>query len=133
MKRIVLPGALVLACAALAWAAPPAMTGKWDVHISVSGYEGDLVCTFAQAAANLTGTCVTDQGTSKLTGTVNGTALTWSYDSQYQGSPITVTYTATLSDPGKIAGAVEVDPFGVSGDFTAVPAPAAAAAAGGPQ
>jgi hypothetical protein len=32
---------------------------------------------------------------------------------------LTLTYTATLDDSGKIAGSVEVQPFGVTGEFTA--------------
>jgi hypothetical protein len=34
---------------------------------------------------------------------------------------LTLVYTATLDDSGKIAGIVEVQPFGVTGDFTATP------------
>ena len=50
----------------------------------------------------------------------------------YNGSPLTLTYTATLDDSGKIAGNVEVDPFGVTGDFTATAEPAASAAPSAP-
>ena len=44
------------------------------------------------------------------------------YDSDYNGTPLTLSYTATLDDTGKFAGTVEVQPFGVSGDFTATAA-----------
>ena len=47
--------------------------------------------------------------------------MTWKYESEYNGSPLTLTYTGTLDDSGKIAGSVDVDPFGVTGDFTATP------------
>ncbi len=57
----------------------------------------------------------------QITGSIDGTKLTWKYDSDYNGTPLTLTYTATLDDSGKIAGSVEVQPFGVTGDFTASP------------
>ncbi len=95
-----------------------ALTGAWQVHTSVSGNESDAVCTFAQKDNNLTGTCATDQGASKLIGKVDGTKVSWSYDSEYNGSPLTVTYSGTLAS-GKITGDVDVEPFAVDGDFTA--------------
>jgi hypothetical protein len=51
---------------------------------------------------------------------VDGTKVNWSFDSEYNGTPLTMNYTGTL-DPAtsKIAGTVSVDPFGVDGDFTA--------------
>jgi hypothetical protein len=94
------------------------LTGAWQVHTSVSGNESDAVCTFAQKDNNLTGTCATDQGASKLIGKVDGTKVSWSYDSEYNGSPLTVTYSGTLAS-GKITGDVDVEPFAVDGDFTA--------------
>ena len=56
-----------------------------------------------------------------VTGTVDGKKVTWKYDSDYNGTALTLTYTATLDDSDKISGSVEVQPFGVSGDFTATP------------
>jgi hypothetical protein len=50
---------------------------------------------------------------------VDGNKVSWTYDSEYNGSPITLNYTATLGEGEKFTGSVEVDPFGVSGDFTA--------------
>ena len=79
------------------------------------------------------------QGAVKFTGKVDGKKLSWSYQMDYNGSPLTMNYEATL-DSGKMTGTVSVDPFGVSGDMSAVPAtdaapavaPAPAAAAGSP-
>ena len=56
-----------------------------------------------------------------MTGAVDGKKVTWKFDSEYNGTPLTLTYTATLDDSNKISGSVEVEPFGVSGDFTATP------------
>lgn len=118
MNRIALP---LLLASVVAFAQAPgdgALTGQWKVHSSVSGNDSDAECTFVQKDNGLTGTCTTDQGASKLTGKIDGTKVSWSYDSEYNGSPLTVTYNGTLSS-GKIMGEVDVEPFAVDGDFTA--------------
>ncbi len=127
MKKILVASALLSASAAFAAGAPD-LTGQWNVHASISGNESDRVCTFVETDNKLTGTCTSsDEGKEvQITGNVDGQKLTWKYDAEYNGAPITLTYTATLDDSGKIAGNVEVDPYGVSGDFTATPKPAAA-------
>jgi hypothetical protein len=52
---------------------------------------------------------------------VDGAKVTWSFESEYNGTPLTIKYTAALdATVGKIAGTVSVDPFGVEGDFTAI-------------
>lgn len=121
MKKLLFPALVILAAGTALLAAPPSVTGSWHVHLDVMGNESDAVCQFKQADTKLTGNCVTDQGSSAVTGTVEGTTLTWSYNSEYQGSPLTITYSATLGDLSKIAGSVDVEPFAVTGDFTAVP------------
>jgi hypothetical protein len=121
MKKILFPSLVILTFSTALMAAPPSMTGTWHVHINVMGNEGDAVCQFKQADTKLTGSCVNEQGTAAVTGTVQGTALTWSYNSEYQGSPLTLTYTATLGDLSKISGSVDVEPYAVTGDFTAEP------------
>jgi hypothetical protein len=98
------------------------ISGKWNVHSSIAGNESDSVCTLTQKDTDLTGTCKSDTGEGKATGKVDGTKITWSYDSEYNGTPLTVKYAGTY-DPAasKITGAVSVEQFGVEGDFTAAP------------
>ncbi len=98
------------------------LNGKWTIHNNVMGNESDMNCTFTQQDKDLSGTCTSDNGDGKFTGKIDGTKVTWSYLSQYNGDPLTMTYTGTL-DPaaGKIAGTVNVEQFGVDGDFTATP------------
>jgi hypothetical protein len=118
MKIIALP--LVLA-SALAFAQAPdsaALTGKWKLHQSIAGNENDSDCTLTQKDSDLTGSCTTDQGAVKLTGKVDGKKVSWSYNSDYNGTALTVKFSGTL-DSGKITGDVDVDPFGVTGEFTA--------------
>ncbi len=109
------------AAASSAAAGSSSVVGKWKVHTTIAGNETDSTCTFAQTDNNLSGACISDQGTLKITGKVDGNKVSWSFTSEYNGSPLTVSYTGIL-DSGKITGDANVDPFGVSGDFTATPA-----------
>ena len=101
-------------------AADSSLTGKWKVHSAIAGNENDASCTFAQANSDLAGTCTSEQGTVKVKGRVEGKKVTWSYDAEYNGSPLTVNFNGTL-DAGRISGEVNVEQFGVGGDFTATP------------
>ena len=74
-----------------------------------------------QTDNKLTGTCKSQDKDVEIKGSIDGNKLTWQFESDYNGTPLTVKYTATLDDAGKITGSVDVDPFGVSGDFTATP------------
>ena len=122
MKTLLAASVLVFASSAFA-AGAPALTGEWAVHNSIAGNESDQDCKFVQTDNKLTGTCKsadTDKEV-QIAGSIDGNKVTWKYDSDFNGTPLTVTYTATLDDSDKIAGNVEVEPFGVTGDFTANP------------
>jgi hypothetical protein len=119
MKKI-LAHSLFLFAATSALAAP-GVSGQWKVHNTIAGNESDQECTFSQKDKEVTGSCKTEQGVAKVTGTVDNNKLTWQYQTDYNGSPLTLVYTATIDDTAKISGTVEVQPFGVSGDFTATP------------
>ncbi|HLK05433.1 MAG TPA: hypothetical protein VKT53_13405 [Candidatus Acidoferrum sp.] len=99
----------------------PSVTGKWMVHLSVEGHENDQECSFTQNKTELTGACKGEKSDLKVAGSVDDAKVVWKYDSEYQGTPITLTFTGTF-DAGKITGRVDVDPYNVSGDFTATPA-----------
>ena len=123
MKKMFIPTALLLAAMPLL-NAQSGISGKWKVHNNIAGNESDQECTLTQTDKELTGSCKGENGDLKLTGSVDGKKLTWKYDSEYNGTPLTLTYTGTLDDSGSIKGEVNVDPFGVTGDFTATPAKA---------
>ena len=99
---------------------PTSLTGKWKVTSAIAGNESSSDCTFTQTGTDLAGSCAGDQGSVKITGKVDGASVSWSYTSDYNGTPLTITYKGKLAD-GKITGAATVDPFGVSGEFTATP------------
>lgn len=118
MKKLLASSVLLFASFAIA-AGVPSLTGQWTVHNSIAGNESDQECKFVQTDNKLTGTCSGTEKEVQVTGSIDGKKVTWKYESEYNGSPLTVTYTATLDDSDKIAGSVDVDPFGVTGDFTA--------------
>lgn len=120
--RTLLLSALLASAAVTSLAADNAsLAGKWKINSSIAGNDSDSECTLTQADNDLAGTCKTSEGKdAKATGKVDGAKVTWSFESEYEGTPLTIKYTGRL-DPalGKIAGTVSAEPFGVDGDFTA--------------
>lgn len=118
MKNIALIALLSLTAVATAQS-KASLTGKWKVHASIAGNDSDSECTFTQTGTDLTGSCgIAEQGTVKITGKIDGTKVTWSYNSNYNGTALTVKYSGTVV-ADSIAGDVTVDPYDVKGDFTA--------------
>jgi len=98
------------------------LSGKWKIHSNVAGNESDAECTFTQKDDELGGSCVTEHGDRPLAGKVDGQKITWSYDSEYEGTPLTVKFSGTIDSAAtKLGGSVSVEQFGVDGDFTGVP------------
>lgn len=125
MKKLLIPSLLLLATSAFG-AAATNIAGQWKVHNSVAGNESDQDCTFAVAEKKITGSCKSEDRTVDVTGNVDGNKVTWKYDFDFNGSNLTIVYTATLGETEKVAGEIEVQPMGVKGEFTAAPAKEAA-------
>ncbi|SRR6266568_1084272 len=120
MKKLLASAAILFASSAFA-AGATSVTGQWSIHNSIAGNESDQECKFVQTDNKLTGSCKSADKDVPVTGSIDGKKVTWSYEMDYNGSPLTLTYTATLDDSDKISGSVEVQPFAVTGDFTATP------------
>lgn len=122
MKRAIVL-AIFASIASVAWGAAPDVSGNWTVHQSVAGNESDMKCKLALAGKDVSGSCKMDagdvQGDFKVTGTFENGHLTFKFTSDYNGTPLTNTYTAKVDNADKFTGEVAVDPFGVNGDFTA--------------
>ena len=119
MKPLLL-SLLFATAAALAPAADtPSIAGKWNIHSSISGYEGDLDCAFSQNEKEVSGTCKGEMGVVDVTGRVDEKNVTLQYKTDYNGDELTLVYTGTLESPAKFAGTVRVEPMAVEGDFTA--------------
>lgn len=95
------------------------LSGKWEVYSSIAGNENRSLCSFTHKAGELTGSCEGSRGTVEISGKVEGTAVSWMYKSEYDGSPLTVRFKGKLESATRIAGAVSVEEFNVDGDFTA--------------
>ena len=117
MKKLAITIVLVSSIA-FAQTTATSLSGKWKVHSDVAGNESDSDCTFTQTGNDLAGTCSTDKDPVKITGKVDGKKVSWSYKSDYNGTPLTISLTGTI-DGDKITGDENVDPFNVTGDFTA--------------
>ena len=102
-------------------AAEDAISGKWQIHQNVAGYENDQTCTFTQKGNELTGACESDQGSVQIAGKVDDKKVTWSFKSEYNGTQFTVQYTGTV-EPSKIAGTIHIPEFSVDGEFKATQA-----------
>jgi len=125
MKKLLILSSLLLA-PALFGASTTNIAGQWKVHNSIAGNESDQDCTFTVAEKKITGSCKSDERTVDVTGNVDGSKVTWKYDVDFNGSNLTVVYTATLGEAEKVAGEIEVQPMGIKGEFTAAPSKEAA-------
>jgi hypothetical protein len=122
MKKLHIPSLLVLAATPAFAFGAVGLTGSYNLHSSIGGTDTDQTCSFAQADKQLTGSCKSDTGEVKLTGTVDGKKVTSKVNTEYNGEPLTVTYTGTLDDAGNVQGDADVQPMGVTGDFKLSPA-----------
>lgn len=109
---------------ALQLAPADTLTGRWQITGDVVGNPLDQVCTFQQAGTTLTGSCTSAGGPAvEVTGEVRDGAVTFQHGGEYDGQPLTVIYSGNLASPTEIRGTVDVQPFAVTGVFSARPAP----------
>jgi hypothetical protein len=113
--------AFLVAMPALASAPTDAnVSGIWTLSAEVQGVTVDETCTLAQTPeSKLTGSCDTSTGKYDVTGTVKDKTATFSHGGEYQGTKLVMTYTGKVGDDGAITGTLDVDPFSVTGSFTA--------------
>lgn len=116
--------ALLMALPAIA-AAPDDITGTWAFAGEVQGIAVLETCNFTVADTALTGTCTTDSGKFPTVGKVDGKTVTFHHSGKYNGDDYVITYTGKLGTDGAMTGTMDVDPFSVTGSFTAKKSPAA--------
>jgi hypothetical protein len=102
------------------------LTGEWKVRNDIASNVSEMTCSFTQKGEELTGGCATEQGNVEIAGKVVETTVTWVFKSVYNGGPITLTYKGSLGTDGQLAGAVTVEEFSVTGEFTGTPVKPAA-------
>jgi hypothetical protein len=82
-------------------AGAPNLNGRWTVHNSIAGNESDQHCKFVQSDNKLTGTCKSADKEVQIAGSLDGDKVMWKYESDYNGSPLTLVCIATLDASGK--------------------------------
>jgi hypothetical protein len=101
--------------------APPKidLTGTWNVSVELPNMTATPTITLKQDGEKLTGDYVSAQyGKFPLTGTLKGSAVTFSFTMSVEGTGLDVTYTGTIDNDGTMAGAVNYGDM-MSGRFTA--------------
>src|SRR5258708_20560250 len=91
--------------------AAPNLTGKWAIHNSIAGNENDQECKLVVTDNEITGSCKSQDKDLPVTGTVDGNKVAWQFQSEYNGSPLTLIYKATLDDSKKIAVTLDIHPY----------------------
>ena len=105
------------------------LAGTWAISGDVMGNPVATTCTIKQTGAVLSGSCTGEAGQKlDLTGEVKDGKFTFKYARDYQGTPLSIVHTGSLTSPTQLKGTIEVQPMGVTGTFTAAPAPASAPA-----
>jgi hypothetical protein len=97
---------------------------RWQITGDVVGNPVKAICVIKQEGTALTGNC--SDGTNPplpLTGEAKDGKISFQYVVDYQGQPLTIVYSGTLTAT-EIKGTIEVKPMGATGTFTAAPAPA---------
>jgi hypothetical protein len=107
--------------------ATDSLAGTWALSGDVMGNPVNTTCSINQAGAALSGSCTGEAGEKlDLTGEVKDGKFTFKYARDYQGTALAIVHTGTLASPTQLKGTIEVQPMGITGTFTAAPAPAPA-------
>ncbi len=124
MKTVLL--ATLLVSSSVALAATP-IAGSWKIDGDVQGYPIHETCTLTGSDDTLAGTCAGEK-TVPAKASLKGDTFTLTHAGEYQGQPLTLTYTGKLRADGNIDGSIDVQPLNYDGAFTATrstePAPA---------
>jgi len=123
MKSTVLSALFILTFAGVpALAADGPASGVWKVTGSVAGNAVETTCTVKQDDKKLSGSCKGKDGVeSALTGEAADKNVKWEFKRDFNGTEITLIFTGALDDKSSniSGGKINVQPFGVDGDFSA--------------
>ncbi|MCS7044566.1 MAG: hypothetical protein N2036_00220 [Bryobacteraceae bacterium] len=97
----------------------PSLSGKWQLYLSVSGYDVNMECTFSHEGEAVSGRCASDNGTVEVKGKTDGKSIHWTFASEGGGEKHDVILKGVIESATKIRGGVEVPAYGVEGEFTA--------------
>lgn len=124
--KLLLTCALLMPLTALAAtaskAAPPPdldISGTWSLSGDVQGTAVTETCRLQQNDVVLSGQCDTSTGKYDVKGKLDGRTATFTHGGNYQGSDLVITYTGKVAQDGSMTGTIDVDPFNVTGSFSA--------------
>ena len=96
MNRIFLAVAVCSAALTSAGSAQ-SIAGEWDASFNTPGGTRSFKIVFQVSGDTLTGTVKREAGDVPLLGTIKGTAARFSYTVEYNGNPLQLTITATVT------------------------------------
>jgi hypothetical protein len=97
-------------------AAAADISGTWKLEGDIAGVHINRTCTIKQESTKISGSCKNQMNDLPLAGEVSGNDVTWHYETNYEGTNITLTFKGKL-DGSSIKGKIETE--GAGGDFTA--------------
>src|SRR4051812_20138241 len=85
----------------------------WEITGDVVGNPVKATCVIKQAAAALTGNCTMagSNAALPLTGEAKDGKMSFQYEMDYQGQPITLVYSGSLETPALLKGTIDVKPM----------------------
>ncbi|MBZ5621509.1 MAG: hypothetical protein LAQ69_22700 [Acidobacteriia bacterium] len=108
---------LILAALSALPVAAADISGAWKLEGDIAGVHINRVCAIKQADNKITGGCKNQTNELVLTGEVNGSNVTWKYDTDYEGTKVTLVFKGTIEEGASMKGSIEAS--GASGEFTA--------------
>ena len=107
MKRIAALTLVTLVLAAAPTLLAADVTGTWSANVVLDAGNGTATFVLKQMGDMVSGTYSGVLGEAKVTGTVKGDQVEWSFQSDQAGK---VVYTGTLDGPRKLRGLVSTAP-----------------------
>jgi len=114
MSKLILLALVVFSFVAMA----ADISGTWNAAVESDAGSGSPTFVFKQTGDALTGSYSGALGEAKITGTVQGNKVTWSFQVAPDGENIKLTYTETLDGDSKMKGTIDFGALG-KGTFTA--------------
>ena len=88
---------LILLAAASATTLAADLSGTWSVDGEVYGNAVRYPLRLKQEGGKLTGTARFQDKDRPVTGTIKDTAVTWTFETEYNGAPLQIEFTGTLT------------------------------------
>jgi len=118
MSRTLLFTSLLTLAAAVPAAAAD-VGGSWQIEGTIGQMPINVVCDLVEKDHKLTGNCHnSDFSDLKVTGEATDTTANWTYDVNYQGQQLTVSYNGKLKSATEMEGEIAVG-GSPTGSFTA--------------